>query len=72
MSLSSGDLSAADVAAVVGNGNNGFGNWGDGGYYGGSMGNMGGQSMRQEPYGYRMNPQMQDDMVRQTMNKLYN
>lgn len=31
MSLSNGELSAADVAAVVGNGNNGgFGNWGDG------------------------------------------
>lgn len=42
------------------------------GYYGNSMGNMGGQSMRQEPYGYRMNSQIQDDMVRQTMNKLYN
>lgn len=33
MSLSSGDLSAADVAAVVGNGNNGFGNWGDGSFW---------------------------------------
>ena len=31
MSLSNSELSAADVAAVVGNGNNGgFGNWGDG------------------------------------------
>lgn len=33
MSLSNGDLSAADVAAVVGNGNNGFGNWGDGSFW---------------------------------------
>ena len=34
MSLSSGDLSAADVAAVVGNGSNGgFGNWGDGSFW---------------------------------------
>lgn len=34
MSLSSGELSAADVAAVVGNGNNGaFGNWGDGSFW---------------------------------------
>jgi hypothetical protein len=34
MSLSSGDLSAADVAAVVGNGGNGgFGNWGDGSFW---------------------------------------
>lgn len=34
MGLSSGDLSAADVAAVVGNGNNGgFGNWGDGSFW---------------------------------------
>ncbi len=31
MSLSSGELSAADVAAVTGN-NGGFGNWGDGSY----------------------------------------
>ncbi len=34
MGLSSGDLSAADVAAVVGNGSNGgFGNWGDGSFW---------------------------------------
>lgn len=34
MGLSSGDLSAADVAAVVGgNSNNGFGNWGDGSFW---------------------------------------
>lgn len=34
MSLSNGELSAADVAAVVGNGNNGgFGNWGDGSFW---------------------------------------
>lgn len=34
MSLSSGDLSAADVAAVVGNGgNSGIGNWGDGSFW---------------------------------------
>lgn len=33
MSLSSGDLSAADVAAVVGNGSNGMGNWGDGSFW---------------------------------------
>lgn len=33
MSLSSGDLSAADVAAVVGNGGNGFGNFGDGSFW---------------------------------------
>lgn len=32
--LGNGDLSAADVAAVVGNGNNGaFGNWGDGSFW---------------------------------------
>lgn len=33
MSLSNGDLSAADVAAVVGNGGSGFGNWGDGSFW---------------------------------------
>ena len=33
MGLSNGDLSAADVAAVVGNGSNGFGNWGDGSFW---------------------------------------
>lgn len=35
MSLSNGELSAADVAAVVGNGNGsgGFGNWGDGSFW---------------------------------------
>ena len=33
MGLSNGDLSAADVAAVVGNGNGGFGNWGDGSFW---------------------------------------
>ena len=33
MGLSSGDLSAADVAAVVGNGSNGIGNWGDGSFW---------------------------------------
>ena len=34
MGLSSGDLSAADVAAVMGNNNgNGFGNWGDGSFW---------------------------------------
>ena len=34
MSLSNGELSAADVAAVCGNGNNGgFGNWGDGSFW---------------------------------------
>lgn len=34
MSLSSGDLSAADVAAVVGNDRSGgFGNWGDGSFW---------------------------------------
>lgn len=34
MSLSNGELSAADVAAVVGNGGNGgFGNWGDGSFW---------------------------------------
>lgn len=34
MSLSDGSLSPADVAAVVGNGNNnGFGNWGDGSFW---------------------------------------
>lgn len=33
MGLSSGDLSAADVAAVVGNGNGGIGNWGDGSFW---------------------------------------
>lgn len=33
MSLSNGELSAADVAAVVGNGNNGFGNFGDGSFW---------------------------------------
>lgn len=33
MSLSTGELSAADVAAVVGNGNNGFGNFGDGSFW---------------------------------------
>ena len=32
MSLSSGELSAADVAAVTGN-NGGFGNWGDGSFW---------------------------------------
>lgn len=32
MALTNGDLSAADVAAVVGNGNNGFG-WGDGSFW---------------------------------------
>ena len=33
MGLSNGDLSAADVAAVVGNANNGFGNFGEGGLF---------------------------------------
>ena len=34
MGLSNGELSAADVAAVVGNGGNGgFGNWGDGSFW---------------------------------------
>ena len=34
MGLSNGELSAADVAAVVGNGSNGgFGNWGDGSFW---------------------------------------
>ncbi len=33
MGLSNGDLSAADVAAVVGSGSNGFGNWGDGSFW---------------------------------------
>ena len=33
MGLSSGDLSAADVAAVMGNGSNGIGNWGDGSFW---------------------------------------
>ncbi len=34
MGLSNGELSAADVAAVVGNGGNGgFSNWGDGSFW---------------------------------------
>ena len=33
MSLSYGDLSAADVAAVVGNKDGGFGSWGDGSFW---------------------------------------
>jgi len=33
MGLSSGEMSAADVAAVVGNRDGGFGNWGDGSFW---------------------------------------
>lgn len=33
MSLSNGELSAADIAAVTGNNNSGFGNWGDGSFW---------------------------------------
>lgn len=32
MSLTTGEMSAADLAAVVGNGNNGFGGLGEGGW----------------------------------------
>lgn len=73
------DMMRASYGNSYGNsyGQNG-GNSGE--YYGNSRENYGGGGSNRgqsghypEQYGYRgMNPQLQDDVIRQTMNKLYN